>query len=180
MKKIVSMILAVMLLTAVCIMPAMATGENITTAGGTGTTPVVVNVAAATFSVTVPTSLPVTVNADGTVTVSDTAVITNSCNGPVKVTNVAITATEGWTLASYSTDMTAEAVNTQKIGLQINTKDASSEASLIPAQIGTSGSIAAGATAPITYLAKLPSRSVAISDATVANITFTIAWDAVA
>jgi hypothetical protein len=76
--------------------------------------------------------------------------------------------------------MTAEAVNTQKIGLQINTKDASSEASLIPAQIGTSGSIAAGATAPITYLAKLPSRSVAISDATVANITFTIAWDAVA
>ena len=63
-KTIVCAALALVMLCA-CASPAWAAG--IDTAGGTGTSPVTLTVTPAVFSVTVPTDLPVTMTADGTI-----------------------------------------------------------------------------------------------------------------
>ena len=78
---------------ALCLSMAVtsfATDPEITSSGASASSAVTLTVAAANFSVTVPTSLPVSVAADGTVTVAGTnPKIVNSGTGPVSVTGVA-------------------------------------------------------------------------------------------
>ena len=84
MRKLLSLSLALIMMLSV--IPVHAIDQ----AGGTGTTPVELNVATPTFSVTVPTALPVNVGTDGTVTVSTNNTIENHSHGPVEVSSVRI------------------------------------------------------------------------------------------
>jgi hypothetical protein len=102
MKKLTSIILSLILLLS---LSATALAADVTTAGGTGQTPVTLTAAATRFSVTVPTSLPISVDEDGNVTTATTAKIVNNGYGSVKVTSMTVTAGTGWTIAAYDTDM---------------------------------------------------------------------------
>lgn len=101
-----------------------ASAADISTAGGTGNTPVELTAAATTFSVIVPTSIAINVNADGTVTCpsADAVKIVNNSAGPVKVTQIDMN-NGTWSLVSYNggdrTTMAAAGVDSKKLGFQM-------------------------------------------------------------
>ena len=155
--------------------PACASGNEITTSGSGATSAVTLNVEASSFSVTVPTSLPVTVSADGSVTVATDAKIVNNSAGQVKVSNVEVSGKNGWTVIDYTNDLTSTAVNTRQIALSINGKTAVTEQS---AMAGTFSVINGGSEQSFTYNANIPAQSSAITAGTeVASVIFTIGWN---
>lgn len=119
------MFLSMALAASLMSVPAMA--ADIGTANGTGETPVTITAEATTFNVTVPTSIPLTVKADGTVGVPTGLKIVNNSAGKVKVT--AVTAENGtWTLADYNggkrDKLASEKVNAKKLGLSLSAGNA--------------------------------------------------------
>ena len=175
-EKLTAMALAGLMTFGLSI-PALA--APVTTSGGTGTSIVTLEVEenAATFSVTVPTSLPVKLTANGTVDVATNAAITNNSSGRVKITNVAVNAQEGWTVEDYTTDLSDKQVNAKVLALSINGKGAKTQESAMAEAFHT---IAPGGTEPVTYQANVPARSSATDSAEeMATVVFTIAWDAV-
>jgi hypothetical protein len=162
------------------------------TAPGTGTTAVNITTTATNFSVTVPTAIAAAVAADGTVTVGSPTIVNNSA-GAVKVTKV--TLNNGvWSLRSYNNgsrvDMSAAAVDSKLIGLQLT----ASNASVASASSDTSQELTTDTTAwkmtgapdasdnsnqlPITVnaIATASSSSIAVAEKAV-DVVFTIAWD---
>lgn len=175
MKKILSLSLTLLLLCGSMVTPAYAT--DISIAGTPTTVPVVLEVEPATFSVTVPTTLPVYIDEDGLVTTPDTgATIVNNSAAPVAVTNVTVTAADTWQLIDFTTDPATFKVNEHKLGLKLNgvatgangtwTFDAS-KWSVIAAKNGQYN---------FTYEAILPPQTDESDGATMANVVFTIGW----
>lgn len=170
MKKIIATALALTMSLALAL-PVCA--ASISIAGGKGTSAVTLDVEAATFNVTVPTVLPLTVKADGTVTVADNVVITNNSHGKVRVTDVAVTGQNGWTVVPFG-DLSGEAVNTKKIGMEINGDV--TENDRFAFNQGNWPAIAVDGNLQITYDAKLPAQSEASMGTTIATVVFTVGW----
>jgi hypothetical protein len=167
--------------------PAMA--ADVSGAGGTGETPVTITAQATTFSVTVPTSIPLTVKADGTVGVPTDLKIVNKSAGKVKV--IAVTAKDGtWTLTDYAggrAKLASEKVDAKKLGLQLTAAGAS------VATTGTNAISSVDSTKwvmdgmesgknelPITVaaIATAVSKEGTFADANAAaKVIFTIGWD---
>ena len=182
------MFLSMALAASLMAVPAMA--ADVDTAGGTGETPVTIEAQATTFNVTVPTSIPLTVKADGTVGVPTDLKIVNNSAGKVKVSAVA--AQDGtWTLADYNggtrDKLASEKVDAKKLGLQLTAAGSS---------ITTTGTNAISAVdstkwvmdgqdsgkneLPITVgaIATAVSKAETFADANAAaKVIFTIAWD---
>ena len=163
--------------------PAFATND-VAAAGGTGTVPVELTAEAATFSVTVPTSLAISVDASGVVTTPTVAKIVNNSHGAVKVTGVSVAAQNGWATVDFvGADMTKEKVGAKKIALEVNNEkttgantisfSAENWTKLDGKNETTSDELA------IIYKAKVPAQASPLEGTTVANVVFTIGWDAV-
>lgn len=149
---------------------------TIGTAGDTATADVELTAAAANFSVTVPMVLPVSVDANGAVTVGTVADITNNSAGPVEVKDVAITAVGAWTVVPFSTDMGEKPVGTEEFGFEIN-GDVTDATGLVFTQ-GNWPLIKSGSTntMAITYDAVVPAQESVLTDVTIANVVFTVGW----
>lgn len=179
-KRIMSLLLAAMLMMAMLV-PASA--ASITSSGGTGTTTVQLTAEPATFSVTLPTTLALSMDGSGNVTAATTAKIVNNSSGSVKVTNVTITGSDGWETQDYDTmDTSQMLVNSKKFALDINgckTTGANAinfQASKFPvlAKYGASG----GANeTTLTYAGIVAPQADNLSNKTVANVVFTVAWN---
>ncbi len=113
-KKALALALAMLM----AIVPAYAAGNTVTSAGSSGTTPVELTADAATFSVTVPTSIAIHVNADGTCTCPSNVELTNESTAAVKVTKIEMK-NGTWTLVPYTTNMAVELVDAKKLGFQV-------------------------------------------------------------
>lgn len=147
---------------------------------GSASVPVNVTREAATFSVVVPTTLPISVDADGNVTTAtDTAIINNS-GATVAVTKVELNSQSNWTLAAYNRDILNLPVDAKQFGLQMNIGDKT----VATSNSGTSdilsdslnAQIAKGQNCAVTYNALFPARTAAVSDTQIANVVFTVAW----
>lgn len=174
MKRMLSMLLA-LCLTAV--LPAGALAVDVTASGGGGTATVVLDAAAATFKVTVPSALPVYIAADGTVTcaASGAAKIVNHSNGPVEVTEVRVEDVNGWTKQAYGYDFSATPLNSREYTLQLNGADAVDGS--VPSELfGDGGVIAGGGSADVSYAVDAAAQSTALSEVTIANVVVTVAW----
>lgn len=145
--------------------PAMAHESNI---------PVTLDTEVPTFSVTVPTSLPVWVDAEGQVTTATDAKIINNSIGPIIISNIEITPLNGWELSPYNSDHSKSKVNSHKIGFKLN-GDITTTSGLEFNQSNWN-SISAKGEHPLTYDATLPPQSRAIVEE-VAQVVFTIGWD---
>lgn len=150
---------------------------------GAADIPITVTREAATFSVTVPTSLPVTVAADGTVTVADNATIENNGSSAVCVKNVKVTASENWALASFDKSaMLKEAPGTKKVGLSITmgsktaATSAAGQSEDICSYDNTDITIAAGNKLKVTYDATIPAQPNGLTQEQAASVIFTIDW----
>lgn len=180
-RKALALVLALVM--AVSMMTVGATAAEVTTAGSTGEVPVKLTVSGATFSVTVPTELPISVSADGTYTYATDAKIVNNSNGQVKVSNVAVSGVGDWEIVGYdAADMTKEKVGAHKIALQINaekttaddtiTFDAANWAVMDGVNDSDSDEL------PITYAAKVAPQAEEITGEAVVSVVFTVAWNA--
>ena len=147
---------------------------------GSASVPVNVTREAATFSVVVPTTLPISVDADGNVTTAtDTAIINNS-GATVAVTKVELNSQSNWTLAAYNRDILNLPVDAKQFGLQMNIGDKT----VATSNSGTSdilsdslnAQIAKGQNCAVTYNALFPARTAAVSDTQIANVVFTVGW----
>lgn len=147
---------------------------------GSASVPVNVTREAATFSVVVPTTLPISVDADGNVTTAtDTAIINNS-GATVAVTKVELNSQSNWTLAAYNRDILNLPVDAKQFGLQMNIGDKT----VATSNSGTSdvlsdslnAQIVKGQNCAVTYNALFPARTAAVSDTQIANVVFTVGW----
>lgn len=147
---------------------------------GSASVPVTVAREAATFSVTVPTTLPISVDANGNVTTATDAAINNNSGAPVAVTKVELASLSDWTLAAYSRDILNLPVDTRQFGLQMNIGDKT----IATSNRGTSdvlsdslnARIAKGQNCAVTYNALFPAQTAAVSGTRIANVVFTVAW----
>ena len=127
MKKHIKKFLSVTL--ALCMvfsLAAAASAAEISTNGGSGSTPVNLTttvdgsldgaVAATAMSVTVPTALPMAMAQDGSVTTADNCKITNYSYGAVRVASVSISAMGDWKLTAFGDKSTlaGEKVDSQE------------------------------------------------------------------
>ena len=170
-KKLLSGILAITTL-ASTIPSTLA--ANIDTDGGNSKVPAKVTAEAAHFSVTVPTTLPITVQADGTVLTADDTKIVNNSMGPVSVTKIAVEGQNGWEIVDFTSDLTSQ-MNQRKFGLQLISNNVQPDGTcglvgfnVIP---GNSGSL------DLPYDANIAVQTSAIEKQTIANVTFTVGWD---
>lgn len=147
------------------------------------TTPVSLDAEAATLNVTVPTALPIAVSSTGEITCADTAKVINNSYGPVKLTEIRITAVNGWQIVAFDTDMSKEAVGAKKIGLKLNGDSTQADGSFIAKPFNLFGLAGATDTVKpehlIIYDAVLPAQAEAITGSTIANVVFVIDWDKV-
>lgn len=147
---------------------------------GSASVPVTVAREAATFSVTVPTTLPISVDADGNVTTATDATIINNSSAPVAVTKVELASLSDWTLAAYSRDILNLPVDAKQFGLQMNIGDKT----VATSNSGTSdvlsdslnARIVKGQNCAVNYNALFPARTAAVSDTQIANVVFTVGW----
>ena len=170
-KKLLSGILAITTL-ASTIPSTLA--ANIDTDGGNSKVPAKVTAEAAHFSVTVPTTLPITVQADGTVLTADNTKIVNNSMGPVSVTKIAVEGQNGWEIVDFTSDLTSQ-MNQKKFGLQLISNNVQPDGTcglvgfnVIP---GNSGSL------DLPYDANIAVQTSAIEKQPIANVTFTVGWD---
>ena len=155
-------------------------GTSVDSTTGAASVPVTVAREAATFSVVVPTTLPISVDADGNVTTATDAAIINNSSAPVAVTKVELTSQSNWTLAAYSRDILNLPVDTRQFGLQMNIGDKT----VATSNSGTSdilsdslnAQIAKGQNCAVTYNALFPAQTTAVSDTQIANVVFTVGW----
>lgn len=168
MKKLLSCVLA---LAMVASMGAVAFADEIDTSDSPASVPVELTVSAATFSVTVPSVLPITVNSEGTITTADDVKIVNNSAGKVAVKNIVINGTNGWKLDDIFQDFKNKPVNDKTFGFSINGLNVwnnSEIASTFPV-------VEADSSVPFTYNASIAPQSEALST-TIANVIFTIGW----
>ena len=147
---------------------------------GSASVPVNVTREAAAFSVVVPTTLPISVDADGNVTTATDATIINNSGATVAVTKVELASLSDWTLAAYSRDILNLPVDAKQFGLQMNIGDKTVATSNSGTSDVLSDSINAqivkGQNCAVTYNALFPARTAAVSDTQIANVVFTVGW----
>lgn len=152
---------------------------EIDTAGNEGSADLKLSVEIPTFSVTVPTQLPVDVDKDGIVTTATDAKIINSSHGPVEVVDIAVNGTDGWTIVAFDHDMSKEKVNSKKVGLKINdfttddagVMDLDGNNPVLDGKNDAESNVLA-----IDYDASVSSMSDVVTDSTIGTVVFTIDW----
>ncbi len=189
-KKILSSVLCLSMLLAMLPTQAMADDtfsaavvdgsvvmvETEDTSVSVNTTPAVLTAQGLVYDITVPTSLPIYVDNEGTVTVSDSYEIVNESVGAVKVSNVEVEAENGWSLVSYDKDFTQEKVDLQEVGFVLNGDYVNTDGSI--SLEGDWDSIDGnGGVLPLIYDANVATQSSAITDNTIATITYTVDWN---
>ena len=132
---------------------------------------------ATVFSVVVPAVLPVTVDQNGKVYVSN-AEIVNHSTAAVQVSSVTLTAENGWTLVPYASDMSHAKVDSNQIGFSIRdqkttkTGDGDSEVFTLssPWQIAEEESLT------LTYDAVVSALSQPVTNANILCVLFVVEW----
>ena len=175
MKKHVKRLCALAL--ALCLTSALgvtAYATDISSTGSTGQSAIALDVTAATFSVTVPTSVTFAVSADGTVTAPSGCSIVNNGGGPIDITNVTLAGANGWTIKAWADDsFRSTPVGTKELMLKLNdtafAADGSYNGSVKNATINGGDSLA------LTFAADFAEQAAAVTG-NIATITFTVGW----
>ena len=198
-KKFLSLALALCMLLSLTV---TASAAEISTNGGSGSTPVNLTttadgslngeVVATAMSVTVPTSLPMAMAQNGSVTTADNCKITNHSYGAVRVASVTISTVDDWKLTAFGDKSTlaGKKVDSNQLGFAISIgggKQMSTDASSTTTQTLISAPIAGcymtgvgdlnGNSVGIDYAAIVTPLSCAMNSAAIASVVFVVEWD---
>lgn len=181
MRKLMS--LALTLVMSLALATPIAAAE-VGTSGNTGSVPVALTAEAAAFSVTVPTSIPMSINSDAEVTCATNLSITNNTAAPVEVTNIEVQSGT-WSIVDYNdgdrSPLASEKVNSNKLGLALKPAGGS--------QIATSTNgtqnlsvdsaewvVSAGGSLSFECAGIATAVSSSASNVQAAKVVFTLAW----
>lgn len=140
--------------------------------------PVSIDMQATTFSVTVPTSLPITVDSNGNITTATDAKIINNSFGPVIMSNISITGLNDWVTVDYGLLIPSlEKVGSKKIAFIVNNQKTTGADTFDSFNQSNFQSIQGSGEQQIVYNAKVTPQATTLTDATVASVIFTIRWD---
>lgn len=171
--------LAMVSVMAAMLVAASASAFAATTAtvsGGNASSEAVLTTEAPKFSVTVPTQLPIHVDAEGNKTYADNAVITNLSTGAVKVTDLNIKGKNGYSVIDMDSDESVMKVNSKQFGLEVN-GERTTKGDISFSQDNWGQIKAKGGTQKIKYSAIVSPTSEAVEGDNVADIIFTVGWD---
>lgn len=171
MKKSIKQALSLLLVAAMLIacIPAAMAAEDQTS----GTVPVAITASTPAFSVTVPTTLPIHMDAYGNVTCGNIT-ITNNSAGPVLVEDTQLTALNGWALVDYDTTTFSDTDKGQhRVALQLNRGNGVTAAG---ADIGQDFIPAKGGQQTVSVAVKLPYQGVEMTNAAIAQVVFVLGW----
>lgn len=119
--------------------------------------------AATVFSVTVPTTVAIHMDASGGITCGNIT-ITNNSSGAVLIKDTQVSALNGWTLIDYATTSFTDANKGQhKVALKLSSVD---------------GAISAnGGSKTIGVSAKIPRQGAQMTNAAIAQVVFVLEWE---
>jgi len=130
---------------------------------------------ATVFSVIVPAVLPVTVDQNGKVYVSN-AEIVNHSTAAVQVSSVTLTAENGWTLVPYASDMSHAKVDSNQIGFKINSAQTNKTGSTEQFELTSPWQIAEEESLTLTYDAVVSALSRPVTNANILCVLFVVEW----
>ena len=130
---------------------------------------------ATVFSVVVPAVLPVTVDQNGKVYVSN-AEIVNHSTAAVQVSSVTLTAENGWTLVPYASDMSHAKVDSNQIGFKINSAQTSKTGSTEQLVLTSPWQINEEESLTLTYDAVVSALSQPVTNANILCVLFVVEW----
>ena len=130
---------------------------------------------ATVFSVIVPAVLPVTVDQNGKVYVSN-AEIVNHSTAAVQVSSVTLTAENGWTLVPYASDMSHAKVDSNQIGFKINSAQTSKTGNTEQFVLTSPWQIAEEDILTLTYDAVVSALSQPVTNANILCVLFVVEW----
>ena len=130
---------------------------------------------ATVFSVVVPAVLPVTVDQNGKVYVSN-AEIVNHSTAAVQVSSVTLTAENGWTLVPYASDMSHAKVDSNQIGFKINSAQTSKTGSTEQFELTSPWQINEEESLTLTYDAVVSALSQPVTNANILCVLFVVEW----
>lgn len=202
MKKAISLILilCLCLCTGIC-----ASAADIGEDGGSALTPVTLTTTndgiggkpgttATRLSVTVPTTLPLAMSDDGTVTTATNSQIVNHSYGSVRVRSVTVSAANGWRLTAFDnkSSLASEKVNANKIGFALtvgsgkqvktgsgNTGSQSLIGSPVAGCYMTGAGNASDSKVLVNYDAIITPLNHTMDNVTIASVVFVVEWDTV-
>ena len=130
---------------------------------------------ATVFSVVVPAVLPVTVDQNGKVYVSN-AEIVNHSTAAVQVSSVTLTAENGWTLVPYASDMSHAKVDSNQIGFKINSAQTSKTGNTEQFVLTSPWKIAEEDSLTLSYDAVVSALSQPVTNANILCVLFVVEW----
>ena len=130
---------------------------------------------ATVFSVVVPAVLPVTVDQNGKVYVSN-AEIVNHSTAAVQVSSVTLTSENGWTLVPYASDMSHAKVDSNQIGFKINSAQTSKTGSTEQFELTSPWQINEEESLTLTYDAVVSALSQPVTNANILCVLFVVEW----
>lgn len=191
MKRLLSFVMVIVIMCSSGIITAFAALDSSVTEGmqkvdsstGAADIPITVTRAAQAFNVTVPTSLPVSVGADGKVVAADNVFIENNGSQAICVKKVSVSALNNWSLSAFDkTAMLKEKPDVKKVGLSITMggKTAKTSTDGQTEDIGVYNSsdikVAVGTQLAISYDAVIPARISELAQEQAASVIFTVDW----
>lgn len=129
----------------------------------------------ARFSVTVPAVMNLTLSKDGQIYAATNATITNNSTGAVTVSEVKLTADNGWTIVPYDTNMADERVDTKLIGFKVNDAESLYSGYTENLTLSSDWDIAKSDSISLEYDAVVSATSEAI-DEQVLTVVFVLNW----
>ena len=130
---------------------------------------------ATVFSVVVPAVLPVTVDQNGKVYVSN-AEIVNHSTAAVQVSSVTLTAENGWTLVPYASDMSHTKVDSNQIGFKINSAQTSKTGNTEQFVLTSPWQINEEESLTLSYDAVVSALSQPVTNANILCVLFVVEW----
>ena len=130
---------------------------------------------ATVFSVVVPAVLPVTVDQNGKVYVSN-AEIVNHSTAAVQVSSVTLTAENGWTLVPYDMDMSHAKVDSNQIGFSIRDQKTSKTGDSEVFTLTSPWKINEEESLTFTYDAVVSALSQPVTNANILCVLFVVEW----
>ena len=170
MKKFLSLVIALAL--AVSTIPS-AFASEVDAEGSGGSVPVVLTQEATSFSVTIPTALPVYVSADHEISVATDAKIINNNFGSVQVKSLTVEDLNGWTLMSFNSDFSKSKVDSYEYGLQFMGSNVNTDGSCSVANFSV---INGNSSLHLDYDANISMLSNPV-ELNIAKVIFVVGWN---
>ncbi len=130
----------------------------------------------ARFSVTVPAMLTLVISETGEIYAATNATIVNNSTGTVEITEVKLTADNGWTIVPYDTNMANEQVDTKLIGFKVNGAESVYSGYTENLSLASGWNIGKNDSMELDYDAVVSATSEAIDGQQVLTVVFVLNW----